>query len=156
MMNKKLAHLIGAFLDLLAIGAIFIGCKWIGEILFEMNVQAELIEFDKYTGFIFVAIAVPALHILGIIENLWPKLFSPYREAMEKGIVSFAILLFLSCYILINWVPVKLESEGYVYCQTTSVGIASRVIIYTIDDEVCQELGPSKYQQLWDKALGDQ
>jgi len=156
MVNKKFTHLACVFLDILAIGGIFIGFKWISEILFEMNMQAEVIEFDRFTGFIFVAIAVPALHILGIIENSWPDLLSTYKAVMEKGIVLFAILLIFLCYILITWVPSKLENEGYVYCQTTSVGLASRVVIYAIDDEVCQELGPGKYQQLWDNASGNQ
>lgn len=156
MVSRKVAHIALVVFDLFAIGGIFIGHQWLSEIFVEVNSKAEIIEFEKYTGYVFLGIVMPVLHICGIFETLRPKPALAYRTIIEKAFIVFSIILFASCIALMNWVPYKLEKEGYVYCQTASVRVASRIMIYTIDDEVCQELGPSMYKQLWDNVSGNQ
>ena len=156
MASRKFALIAFILIDIMAIHGIYMGYQWLDEIFFKMNSDAEIIEFNKYLGYRFFVIVLPVCHIYGIVETLWSKSLLAHKEIIEKAFIIFSISVFVSCYALTNWVPNKLESEGYVYCQTTSVSVASRIIIYTIDDEVCHELGPSKYQQLWDNVLGNQ
>ncbi len=156
MTRKKFALLVFIVFDLMAIEGIYAGYQWLSEIFVQVNGEAEIIEYSKYSGFMFAGIMIPILHIYIIIICLLPSLSCKSRIIAEKGLSVFIILLLVSCILLINWVPYKLGKEGYVYCQTSRMGVASRVMIYTIDDEVCQELGPGKYQQLWDNALGKQ
>ena len=153
MINRKYALIAFVFADLLAILGIYMGYHWLSEIFDEVNSAAEIIEYQKYTGYVFLGIILPVIHIYGIIETLWPMHVRTYIVTTEKIFIGFAVFLFTSCIFLTNWVPHKLQKEGYVYCHTSSFSVASRILVYAKNDVVCQEIGPGPYQQLINKVL---
>ena len=144
-MNKKLAHIIALFGDLLCLGGLWIGCQEFQRILMEVANQTEMIRFGNRIGFFIFGLGFPLIHLLSIIGYFWPNFLKKIDSLVTKCIVIFVIMLFAGGVMGSYWIQAQVQKAGYIYCRKASgVSALAKSVVYTKNMEICEELAASK------------
>jgi hypothetical protein len=147
-MNKKLAHLILLFGDLLCFWVFWIGYHGYMNTLTEIKSYADIIRFGNRAGFFIIGLFLPPAHLLMVIENFWPNVIHKYKRFLNQSVVVILIALIGAGIIGSSWIKSKVENAGYVYCREVS-GISAlfRSLVYTKDMAMCEDLVADKYKK---------
>ncbi len=143
-MKYKLRHLGILFFDLLSIVMLWIGYDNIKQIFMEINDQVEILRFGNRDGFFIVGIGIPLMHLLIIIEQLWPeflKKFEKQKKLINNCVLGCIVAILFSGFAISSWLQNRAESVGYVYCWYVSGSSAlAKTLVYTKGQEICEEL----------------
>ncbi len=144
-MNKKLAHLIIIFFDLLCFLGLWFGYHEIQRTLMYITNQADIIEFGNRVGFFIVGLIVPFGHIIAIVEYFNPELIKTYNRLLNYSTIVTFIILFGSGFIGSSWIKSRVENADYIYCSNASgVSALAKTLVYTRSIDICEELVKSK------------
>lgn len=148
-MNKKLAHTILFFGDLLSFGGLWIGYHIFSQIMLKITNQADIIKYGNRVGFFIVGIGFPLLHILAIMDHFLPEYINKYKRFLNHSAIALVIILLSAGFVSSNWIKTQIEKAGYIYCQNASgVSALAKSLVYTKDMDICDELIESKRKGL--------
>jgi hypothetical protein len=143
-MNNKLRHAIILFFDLFCIVMFWILYDDFKQTLTEINNQVDIIRFGNRDGFFIMGIVVPFMHLLIIIEQLWPDFlnkFKKYQKHINYCVMGFVVALLLAGFAISSWLQTRAENAGYVYCwYVSSPSALAKRLVYTKGQELCEEL----------------
>lgn len=143
-MNNKLRHVVCLFFDLFCIVMLWILYDDFKQTLTEINNQVDILRFGNRDGFFIVGIGFPIMHLLVIIEQLWPafiKKFEKYKRLINNCIMGFVVALLLAGFAISSWLQTLAENSGYVYCRyVSSPSALAKRLVYTKDQKLCEEL----------------
>jgi hypothetical protein len=144
-MNKKLAHTILFFGDLLSFGGLWIGYHIFSQIMLKITNHADIIKYGNRVGFFIVGIGFPLLHIFAILEHFLPEYINKYKRFLNYFAIALVIILLSAGFVGSNWIKTHIEKAGYIYCHNASgVSALAKSIVYTKDMDICDELIESK------------
>lgn len=140
-MNKKLAHTILVFGDLLSIGGLWIGFHLISQIQLHIANQDDIIRFSNRVGFFIVGIGFPLLHAISITEHFFPDMIKTYKRFLSRAVIVMLVLLLIAGFSGSSWITSQVENAGYAYCRDASKASAlSKSLVFTKDLTLCEEL----------------
>jgi hypothetical protein len=143
-MNNNLRHLGILIFDLLSIVILWIGYDNIKQIFMEIHNQVDILRFGNRDGFFIVGIGIPLMHLLIILEQLWPeflKKFEKHKKLINNFVLGGIVAILLSGFAISSWLQNRAENAGYVYCWYVSGSSAlAKTLIYTNGQELCEEL----------------
>lgn len=144
-MNKKLAHIILIFGDLLSIGGLFIGYHLLSQIQLQIAHQEEFIKYSSSMGFFIVAIGFPILHAIAIIEYFLPELIKKHKRFLTHAVIVMLISLLIVGFLGSSWINSQIENAGYIYCQKASrISAFTKNLIYTKNITNCEKLAADR------------
>jgi len=144
-MNKKYAHSIIIFFDLLSFLGLWYAYNEIQRILIEITNQADIIEFGNRDFFIIVVLIVPVGHIIAIIEHFYAELIKIYNRLLNYGVIFTLIILLAAGFFGSFWIKSRVENVGYIYCRNASgISALARTLVYTKNMKICEELVEAK------------
>lgn len=144
-MNKKFAHSIILFFDLLSFLGLWYAYNEIQRILIEITNQADIIEFGNRDFFIILVLIVPVGHIIAIIEHYYPELIKIYNRLLNYGVIFTLIILLAAGFFGSFWIKSRVENVGYIYCHNASgISALARTLVYTKNRKICEELVEAK------------
>lgn len=140
-MNKKLAHTIFVFGDIVSIWILFIGYQEIRHTIAEITIYKDIVEFGNRDGFFILGIFLPLVHMLPIMDFIWPEIPKKCSHIVNRGFIIFTIVLIVSGFIVSSWMKSQVENSGYVYCRKASgVSALAKTLVYTKNMEICEEI----------------
>jgi hypothetical protein len=140
-MNKKLAHSIILFFDLLSFVALWYVYHEVHRVLIEITNQANMIELGNRDLFIVVVLIVPFGHIIAIIEHYNSEFIKSYNRVLNYGVIFTIIILFATGLFGSFWIKSRVENAGYMYCRNASgISALARTLVYTKNMDICEEL----------------
>jgi heme A synthase len=144
-MNKKLAHSIILFLDLLSLFGLSYAYHEVKRILIENTNEAAFIEFGNRFFFIILVLIVPIGHILAIVEHLNAEFIKKYNRSLNYGVILAFMILLASGFFGSYWIKSRVENSGYIYCRNASgISALAKTLVYTKSMNICEELVESK------------
>ena len=139
-MNKKLAHTIILFFDLVCLFGIWIGYNEFQRILSEVKSQVDVIQFGNRVTFLIAGVMMPLIHIVGIIGHFWPDFSKNHQRPVNIGMVILLIAILGTGIFGSSWINARIESAGYTYCRNASgISALARTLVYTKTMEICEE-----------------
>jgi hypothetical protein len=139
-MNKKLANVVAFFLDLLGIEGLWFGYQEFDRILMQVASQADRIIFSNRVGFYIICVGFPLIHLLGIIEHIWPD-FSKKYNLINRSLAIMAVGLLTAGIIGSAWITSQVKNAGYIYCrQASGVSALARSLVFTKEMKICEEM----------------
>jgi uncharacterized Tic20 family protein len=143
--NKKLALIILLFGNLLGAVILWIGYHALSKFFFDVDNQAEVIEFSSRFGFFIVGLPIIGILLLVIIEYYFPALIRKHLKALNIGGIVGLIIFLSSGFFISSWMRSHAENAGYIYCRNASgVSALARALVYTKNMDICEELVASK------------
>lgn len=95
------------------------------------------------TGLRYLALplALPALHLMGVVEHLWGKAAAGAvrRYGNLIAVAAFLVPLVAGWFIERHYYFAALESAGYEACRPTGGGIRSTRLLYVLPGTSCEE-----------------
>ena len=147
-MNKKTAHLILAFFDIISLWVLWVGGQDFHRILVEIQYNAEIIDYINRVSFSIIGIGLPIIHFLTIIEYFFPKLIHKNSILMNWGVMVLVVGLISAGIAGSFYLTYRLKNAGYIYCRKASgISALAKSVVYTINDEVCEEVAASQRQR---------
>lgn len=116
-MNKKLAHIILFFFDLICLFGLWYFYDEIRQILLDIRSQANTVGFNSKQGFFIFALGMPIIHIVIAIEHFWFDFVNKHMRLINYGLIAGLILLFISAFVFSAVIQVKVENAGYMNCK---------------------------------------
>lgn len=146
-MNKKLAHTILVFGDLLSFAGLWIGYHIFSKVLIKIANQADMINYGNRVGLFIVGLGFPLLHSLAIIGHYLPDYIHKYKRFINHAVIVMVILLLTAGFSGSYWLRSQVENAGYLYCREASgISALAKTLVYTKDMEICEELAAAKYK----------
>lgn len=143
-MNNKLRHAGLLIFDLFGIWLLWILYDNFKQTLMEINNQVDILRFGNRDGFFIVGIGIPFLHLLIIIEQLWPDFFKKiekYKKLANNCVMGLIIGILIAGFALSSWLQTRAENAGYVYCWYVSgTSALAKRLVYTKGQKLCDEL----------------
>ncbi len=143
-MNSKLRHAVCLFFDIFCIILLWILFDDFKQTLMEINDRVDIVEFGNRDGFLVAGFIFPIMHLIVIIEQLWPDFlqkFKKYKKLINSCIMGIVIAILLSGFAISSWLQNRAENAGYVYCWYVSGSSAlAKTLVYTNGQELCEEL----------------
>jgi len=106
--------------------------------------QVDILRFSNRAGFFIVGIILPLMHLLIIIEQLWPdfiRKFEKYKKPVNNCIMGFVFALIIGGFIISSWLQYRAESAGYEYCRYISgTSALAKTLVYTNGAKLCEDL----------------
>lgn len=147
-MNKKLAHTIFLIGDFLFIWILWIGFNDFKHVLSEIANRADTIEFNSRSGFFIVCIGLPLIHLLSVIDYVFPGFPKKFHRLVNIGLIFFVIALLSTGFVSSSWLRFQVENASYFYCRNASgVSALARTLVYTKNMGVCETLVNDKRKQ---------
>lgn len=144
-MNKKLAHSIILFFDLLSFLGIWYACHEAQRILIEITNQADIIEFGNRDLLIIVVLIVPVGHIMAIVEHYHGELVKSYSRFLNFSVIFMLIILIAVGFFGSFWIKSRVENDGYFYCRNASgISALARTLVYTKSTDICEKIVETK------------
>ena len=146
-MNKKLAHAILLFFDLLSFEGLWFGYHQFQRVAMDTINKLDMIRFSNRAGFFIVAIAIPLIHLLAVVDRFWPDFQKKYNHLVNVSLVVMIVALLSAGFIGSSWIKSQVENAGYIYCREASgISALSKSLVYTKDMAVCEDLVTAKYK----------
>lgn len=141
MSEKVTGHIITSIFDVLSIAAIF----WVyvehTQTMASISSAADIVSYNTKIYWALGMILVPIVHIIAIIDNLWPKFFS--KNVNKPATVIIIVLMvgfFVLPFIMSNKIENKLAIKGYFYCDEASYhGTISSTRVFVKKNNLCTE-----------------
>ena len=147
-MNKKSAHIILVFGDLLSIGGLWIGFHLFSQIQHQITRQDDFIKYGNSVGFFFVGIGFPLLHAVSIVEHFFPELIKKYKRFLTHAVIAMLISLLIAGFSGSFWIQSQVENAGYIHCRKAGRGsVLSKRLVYTINTDICDEIAAAEQKQ---------
>ena len=140
-MNKRLAHSILFFGDLLSFGALWVYYLEFQRIMMEIANQADMIRFSNRLGFFIFGLLLPPLHCLSIVDRFWPDFHKKYDRLVNRTVMVALIILFAGGFFGSSWIQSKVENAGYLYCrQASGISTLAKSLVFTKNKGICEEM----------------
>lgn len=143
-MNNTLRHVVCLFFDLFCIVMLWILYDDFKQTLMEINNQVDILRFGNRDGFFIMGIVFPLMHLLVIIEQLWPDFltkFTKYKKLINNCVMGFVVALLLAGFAISSWLQNRAENAGYVYCRYVSgTSALAKRLVYTKGQKICEDL----------------
>jgi hypothetical protein len=146
-MNKKLAHTVLLFFDFLCIWGFLIGYHDVKHTLMEITSYTDMITFGSRDGFFILGIFLPAVHLLPVIDHIWPDFPKKYHQLVNISLIVTVVAMLSSGFIISSWIKSQVENAGYIYCREASgISALAKSLVYTKDMAICEDLVTAKYK----------
>lgn len=147
LMKKATANVICSFFDIFAVGMIYI-FVWqpINDIFTGLGNRTEFIKYiaNFYAG--FGCVAIPVIHVIGLIETYLPKYFN--RSICTKIFYGSLALSLLTGFVTAAVVKRTILNNGYLYCKGAAVHRKLlRIETYVLDEDTCKQLTLEKEER---------
>jgi hypothetical protein len=147
-MSKKQAHILISFFDLFCIGNIWLFYDDTSKLFFDIHNQVEMVTFSSKEGFFILAIGMPIIHLLVIIEHYYFGFIKRHAKAIGYGFIAMLLILFLSAIVISSLIKTKVENEGYINCHELNRSSTYSIFYaYTRNQAICEQLLAEKAKE---------
>jgi hypothetical protein len=143
-MKKPIANITCVFFDFFAAAAVYIMVyKPLSEVFTAILNKAEFIKYNTNFFIVFGCVAIPVLHILGLIETYLPRYFN--RSVFTKVFYGTLIIFLLLGIGTAAMVKRAILHHGYTHCEGAAIHRKLlRIEAYVLDEDTCRQLTMEK------------
>jgi hypothetical protein len=143
-MKKSTANILCIFFDLFALAMVYFAAyRPLNVVFLGIANRAAFITYTTSFYIGFGSIAIPMLHVIGLIETYFPKYFN--RSVYTKVFYGSVVLFLLIGFGTAATVKQLILKKGYSYCQGAAVHRKLlRIETYVLDEKTCRLLTEEK------------